>query len=135
MPPSHYETANVYLASFLICQGLPLAGWRRVSERRVQYRFDANDKLHECLRLWWGNAVADDGAAPFAKLSIQTIRRRFLCRRSLCASPPPSRRDGGGRGSLPLGLTCSKEARRERLEPTSGFEPETSSLPRKCSAD
>src|SRR5262249_10159020 len=52
---SHYETSNVYLASFLLSQGVALDGFSYVSARRVQYRFIATEKLHQLLRVYWGN--------------------------------------------------------------------------------
>jgi hypothetical protein len=55
MTASTYETSNVYLASFLFRQGATLDGFTRPSARRVVYRFLADEKLHELLRLYWGN--------------------------------------------------------------------------------
>jgi hypothetical protein len=48
-----YGTSNVYLASFLLCQGAVLLGFERPSRRRFVYRFSADEKLHELLRLYW----------------------------------------------------------------------------------
>jgi len=56
MSPSHYETSNVYLASFLLCQGATLTGYEHVSLRRVVFRFASDERLHEWLRLYWCNA-------------------------------------------------------------------------------
>src|SRR4051812_37723216 len=56
MPPSHYETSDVYLASFLLCKGATLLGYRRPSLRRVVFRFHADEELHWWLHLYQGNA-------------------------------------------------------------------------------
>ena len=48
-----YGTSNVYLASFLLCQRAVLLGFERPSRRRFVYRFSADEKLHELLRLYW----------------------------------------------------------------------------------
>jgi hypothetical protein len=48
-----YGTSNVYLASFLLCQGADFLGFERPSRRRFVYRFGADEKLHELLRLYW----------------------------------------------------------------------------------
>jgi hypothetical protein len=55
MPSSHYETSNVYLASFLLYLGAVFIGFERVSKRRFLFRFRADEKLHEILRLYWRN--------------------------------------------------------------------------------
>ena len=55
MSQSHYETSNVYLASFLRCQGADFLGFERVSERRVQFQFIADEKVHALLRLYWSS--------------------------------------------------------------------------------
>jgi hypothetical protein len=52
MNPSHYETSDKYLGSFLLSQGAALGGYARVSKRRVLFRFVANEHLHELLRLY-----------------------------------------------------------------------------------
>src|SRR4051812_10012450 len=39
MNPSHYETSDKYLGSFLLSQGAILTGYSRVSPRRVVFRF------------------------------------------------------------------------------------------------
>jgi hypothetical protein len=55
MTHSHYETSNVYLAAFLLCQGAALTGYERVSPRRTVFRFRSDETLHELLRLYWRN--------------------------------------------------------------------------------
>jgi hypothetical protein len=53
MTSAPYGTSNVYLASFLLCQGAVLLGFERPSRRRFVYRFSADEKLHDLLRLYW----------------------------------------------------------------------------------
>ena len=52
MNPAQYETSDKYLGSFLLSQGATLTGYARVSKRRVMFRFVANERLHELLRLY-----------------------------------------------------------------------------------
>ena len=79
MTNSRYETANVYLASFLFAHGVTLDGFERVGSRRVVYRFVADEKLHELLRLYWGNfPLPIASASLFAALQNlkKLVRRR-----------------------------------------------------------
>jgi Domain of unknown function (DUF5659) len=55
MTISQYETSNVYLAAFLLCQGATLLGFERVSPRRNLFRFASDEALHNLLRLYWQN--------------------------------------------------------------------------------
>jgi Domain of unknown function (DUF5659) len=55
MIASQYETSNVYLAAFLLCQGATLLGFERVSPRRNLFRFASDEALHNLLRLYWQN--------------------------------------------------------------------------------
>lgn len=55
MSPSHYETSDIHLASFLLCQGANLLNCQRVSARRNLFTFSSDVKLHEMLRLYWSN--------------------------------------------------------------------------------
>ena len=48
MTSSQYETSNVYLASFLLCQGGTLLGYERVSPRRTLFRFRSDEKSAAC---------------------------------------------------------------------------------------
>ncbi len=52
MNPSHYETSDKYLGSFLLSQGASLVSYSRVSTRRVVFRFVTNERLHELLRVY-----------------------------------------------------------------------------------
>jgi hypothetical protein len=53
MPPSCYETFDIYLASYLLSQRAILEGHERVGPRRTVFRFASDEKLHELLRLYW----------------------------------------------------------------------------------
>jgi hypothetical protein len=78
MTASHYETSNVYLASFLLCQGATLAEYEHVTHRRVMFRFEANEKLHELLRIYWSHT--QDPVVP-ASLFDSLQRLKSLVRR------------------------------------------------------
>ena len=55
LPPSQYETSDVYLAAFLLCMGAKFLGFSRPSKRRVLFQFRSDEQLHELLRLYWKN--------------------------------------------------------------------------------
>ena len=50
---AQYATTDWYLASFILNQGIPLAGWRRIGPKKVEFRFPAGRRLHHVLRLYW----------------------------------------------------------------------------------
>lgn len=50
--PQH-TTTDWYLASFVLSQGIPLLGWRRLGPKKVEFRFLAGQRLHDALRLYW----------------------------------------------------------------------------------
>jgi hypothetical protein len=69
MPHSHYETSNPYLATFLLCCGAVLTSFTRVSARRFVFRFAADVRLHQLIRLWYSNtAVPLSPSGVFASL-------------------------------------------------------------------
>lgn len=88
MPLLPYETSDVYLASYLICQGATLAGTERVGPRRTMFRFESDKFLHALLRVYWSN---DDIQVPPTRLfsSLRTLKSRIRKRSSR------SRRDRG----------------------------------------
>ena len=49
-----YETSDVDLASFILSQRAMLLGYNRPSPRRAVFRFRADERLHELLRLRGG---------------------------------------------------------------------------------
>jgi len=79
MTSSSYETPDVYLASFLLCQGAALQAVVRVGARRVLFRFTSDEKLHELLRLYWRRfpmpLVVADLFASFRRLKSLSRRR------------------------------------------------------------
>jgi len=90
MTHSQYETSNPYLATFLLCCEARLVSFTRVSPRRFLFRFVADVRLHQLLRLWWSNT-----AVPLVPTRIfATLQRlRKLVRGSplnvtrVCATP------------------------------------------------
>ena len=52
--PQHITT-DPYLASFLTSQKAQLAGCKRVGPKKVEFRFVAERRLHDLLRLYWSN--------------------------------------------------------------------------------
>jgi hypothetical protein len=89
MSRSHYETSNVYLAAFLLCQGAVLTGYERVSPRRTLFQFRSDEKLHELLRLYWRN---DPQPVVSAQLfaSLQRLKSLIRKRPAPPAAPAPS---------------------------------------------
>lgn len=53
MSSSHYETPDVYLASYLLCQGASFVEFERVGPRRTMFRFTSDEYLHSLLRVYW----------------------------------------------------------------------------------
>jgi hypothetical protein len=53
MTPPLYRTVDIYLASFLLCQGAKLVSYQKVRPKRTEFRFLANEDLHHQLRLYW----------------------------------------------------------------------------------
>lgn len=48
-----YKTIDIYLASFLLCQGAKLVSYEKVRPKRTEFRFIADEDLHHQLRLYW----------------------------------------------------------------------------------
>ena len=87
MSPSEYETSNIYLASFLRCQGMTFLGFKRASERRVLFRFASEPKLHVLLRLYWSGAPVE--LVPFGLFGALRNFKRLVRRRPNAAAPAP----------------------------------------------
>lgn len=87
MPASLYETSDVYLASFLLCQGATLHSYEHASPRRVVFRFATDEHFHALLRLYWSNAPV-----TIVPLALFTSLRRLksLSRRRLAGQPSPT---------------------------------------------
>lgn len=91
MSLSYHETSNVYLASFLLSQGCTLLGFSRPSYRRIVFRFTAEPKLHEALRVYWSaKPAAVVPAALFGELRRlkSTVRRKPKSQSDFTARPP-----------------------------------------------
>jgi hypothetical protein len=65
-----YETSDVYIASYLLCQGATLLDTERVGPRRHIFRFESNEYLHALLRAYWSN---DDIVVPATRM-YDTLR-------------------------------------------------------------
>jgi hypothetical protein len=110
MSPSYHETSNIYQASYLLHQGCTFLGFQRPSARRVVFRFAAEPKLHEALRVYWNaNPVAVVPAALFGSLR----RLKSLVRRKPSPASSPRAQPGrtspqapipDGEVTVPLGL-------------------------------
>lgn len=48
-----YACPDFYLASFLLYQGAVLVGCTRLGPKRVEFRFVADERLHQLLRAYW----------------------------------------------------------------------------------
>ncbi len=58
MSAPHYTTNDPYLASFLLSERAVLAGFRRIAPKTVEFRFLADRRLHELIRLYWSDEPA-----------------------------------------------------------------------------
>ena len=76
MPFLQYETSDVYLASYLLCQGAMLLETERVGPRRTIFRFESDAFLHSLLRAYWRN---DDIVVPATRLfdSLRGLKSRI----------------------------------------------------------
>ena len=48
-----HKTIDPYLAAFLSSQGAVLSGRTRLGPKTVEFRFEADFRLHGMLRLYW----------------------------------------------------------------------------------
>lgn len=90
MALSPYETSDVYLASYLLCQGATLLGTERVGPRRTIFRFESNEFLHSVLRVYWSN---DRILVPPTQLFHALRKLKSRIRKQ------PERRPGSGEGN------------------------------------
>jgi Domain of unknown function (DUF5659) len=104
MTYSHYETSNVYLAAFLLCQGATLLGFERVSPRRNIFRFASDETLHGLLRLYWKNVpftiVPTELFDSLRSLKSRTRLRPAAMRGRSAGTAMPRPAMGGGAGEL-----------------------------------
>ena len=68
MTTPHYVTHDTYLSAFVLNQGASLAGHRRIGPKKVEFRFLADRRLHELLRLYWSEA-RDRRSPPALRLA------------------------------------------------------------------
>ena len=77
-PPIHTVTDPI-LAGFLDSQGAVLESCERLRPKKVAYRFDADQRLHGLLRLYWSGQpvpiVPGRFAASLRKLKSLSIAR------------------------------------------------------------
>ena len=52
MPPEHVTT-DLYLSAFLCHKGATFLGLKRLGQKKVEFRFAADEHLHDLLRLYW----------------------------------------------------------------------------------
>jgi hypothetical protein len=57
MISAQYITTDRYLASFLHFRGAALEGLRRLGPKKIEFRFRADPRLHELLRLYWSGQL------------------------------------------------------------------------------
>lgn len=77
--PPLYPTNDAYLGSFLLSQGAVLAGFTRLGPKTVEFRFAADRRLHDLLRLYWsGQPVLVVPARLHAALRL--LKRRSFIR-------------------------------------------------------
>lgn len=88
-----YETSDVYLASYLLCQGTTLLGTERVAPRRTTFRFESDEFLHALLRAYWSN---DDIVVPATRLfdALRGLKSRI--RKKPQPRTPKAAQDGDG---------------------------------------
>jgi hypothetical protein len=75
MDAPQYKTTDVYLSAFLLSEGAALQGRTRLAPKRVEFRFRADERLHELLRWYWrGQPLPLVPARLFA--SLRTLKGR-----------------------------------------------------------
>jgi hypothetical protein len=80
MTPAHYRTTDPYLAAFIVSQGATLAGCRRLTPKKVEYRFVADRRLHWLLQLYWSDQpVLLTPSLLFT--ALRHLKKRSLTRR------------------------------------------------------
>ena len=53
MTEPQYMTTDPYLASFIVSEVIALVGCKRLSPKKLEFRFVADRTLHNLLRLYW----------------------------------------------------------------------------------
>jgi hypothetical protein len=52
-----YVTTDFYLAAFLYYKGATFLGLRRLGTKKVEFRFETGEQLHQFLRLYWSGCL------------------------------------------------------------------------------
>lgn len=74
-----YQTTDIALAAFLLSRGHAPVSWKRLTPKKVLFRFAASEALHHLLRLYWGGQpVLAVPARLFAALRM--LKSRALVR-------------------------------------------------------
>jgi hypothetical protein len=74
-----YQTTDTALASFLLSQDVAPVSWRRLTPKKVLFRFAAGERLHGLLRLYWsGQPIPIAPARLFA--ALRRLKSRTLVR-------------------------------------------------------
>jgi hypothetical protein len=74
-----YKTTDTHLASFLLSQGFAPVSWRRLTPKKVLFRFEADEGLHSLLRLYWsGQPILIAPVGLFA--ALRKLKSRTLVR-------------------------------------------------------
>jgi hypothetical protein len=74
-----YQTTDTCLASFLLSQGHAPVSWRRLTPKKVLFRFEAGEDLHGLLRLYWsGQPILIAPIRVFA--ALRRLKSRALVR-------------------------------------------------------
>ena len=75
MSAPHYKTNDPYLASYVLSEGALLTGCRRLGPKKVEFRFAADERLHDLLRLYWSGV-----ATPLAPVRLFAALRQLKSR-------------------------------------------------------
>jgi hypothetical protein len=74
-----YATTDLHVAGFLDSNGAVLDHCRRLSPKKVSYRFAADKRLHGLLRLYWSGQPVPMAPGRFAE-SLRKLKRMSIFR-------------------------------------------------------
>ena len=75
-----HVTNDPYLASFVLSEGVALAGSKRLGPKTVEFSFLADRRLHELLRVYWsGQKISVAPVRLFASLRMLKKRSQPQC--------------------------------------------------------
>jgi hypothetical protein len=112
-----YKTTDTYLASFLLSQDFFPVNWERLTPKKVLFRFEADERLHDLLRLYWsGQPILIAPVGLFA--ALRKLKSRTLVRMGAdLLNDLPTERDGDFDGPDQALQTGSLEATGPRSVP------------------